>query len=156
MATPGVRLVLSSTGGGFLGGVNQGGAYVRIAPHEERTLSLTKLWHSIKAGQPVQAFRGNYIQQDVMQEVRRRLRKFAPVRVSVRNAQAFNFGPGGNFDINFVIRGPEIEKLSAYADDLIERSMKLGGIVDLDTHARARQAGAAGRRSTAPAPPTSA
>ena len=40
LATPGVRLVLSNAGGGFLGGVNQGGAYVRIAPHEERTLSL--------------------------------------------------------------------------------------------------------------------
>src|SRR4026207_545948 len=30
LETPGVRLVLSSSGGGFLGGVNQGGAYVRI------------------------------------------------------------------------------------------------------------------------------
>jgi HAE1 family hydrophobic/amphiphilic exporter-1 len=133
MATPGVRLVLSSVGGGFLGGVGQGGAYVRIAPHEERTLSLTKLWHSIKAGNPLLAFRGNYVQQDVMQELRRRLRKYAPVRVSVRNAQAFNFGPGGNFDINFVIRGPEIEKLSVYADDLIERSLKKGGFQDLET-----------------------
>jgi HAE1 family hydrophobic/amphiphilic exporter-1 len=44
LETPGVRLVLSSAGGGFLGGVNQGDAYVRIAPHEERTLSFSKLW----------------------------------------------------------------------------------------------------------------
>ncbi|HTG94478.1 MAG TPA: efflux RND transporter permease subunit, partial [Pyrinomonadaceae bacterium] len=29
LATPGVRMVLSSAGGGFLGGLNQGGAYVR-------------------------------------------------------------------------------------------------------------------------------
>ena len=28
----------STAGGGFLGGVNQGSVYVRIAPHEERTL----------------------------------------------------------------------------------------------------------------------
>jgi HAE1 family hydrophobic/amphiphilic exporter-1 len=34
LETPGVRLVLSSSGGSFLGGVNQGSAYVRIAPHE--------------------------------------------------------------------------------------------------------------------------
>jgi HAE1 family hydrophobic/amphiphilic exporter-1 len=133
MGTPGVRIVLSSTGGGFLGGVGQGGAYVRIAPHEERTLSFTKLWNSIKAGNPLRAFRGNYVQQDVMQEIRRRLRKYAPVRVSVRNAQSFNFGPGGNWDINFVIRGPEIEKLSVYASDLIERSIKQGGFQDLET-----------------------
>ena len=124
---------MATAGGGFLGGVGQGEAYVRIAPHEERTLSLTKLWHSIKAGNPFLAFRGNYVQQDVMQEIRRRLRKYAPVRVSVRNARAFNFGPGGNFDINFVIRGPEIEKLSLYANDLIERSMKQGGFLDLET-----------------------
>ena len=50
LATPGVRLVLAQAGGSFLGGVNQGQAYVRIAPHEERTLSLTKLWNSIRAG----------------------------------------------------------------------------------------------------------
>ena len=50
LATPGVRLVLSNAGGGFLGGVNQAGAYVRIAPHEERTLSLGRLWTETKEG----------------------------------------------------------------------------------------------------------
>src|SRR5688500_421488 len=43
LATPGVRLILADAGGGFLGGVNQGGVYVRIEPHEERTLSLGRL-----------------------------------------------------------------------------------------------------------------
>jgi HAE1 family hydrophobic/amphiphilic exporter-1 len=75
LSTPGVRSVLSSVGGNFLGGVNQGGAYVRIAPHEERTFSLTKLWRETKKGYPFDAFRGNYTQQDVMTEVRRRLQK---------------------------------------------------------------------------------
>ncbi|CAN5445415.1 efflux RND transporter permease subunit [soil metagenome] len=133
LGTPGVRLVLSNAGGGFIGGVNQGGAYVRIAPHEERTLSLTRLWNETKKGNPVNAFRGNYSQQDVMQEVRSRLRKFAPIRAGVRNAPSFNFGAGGRFDIDFVFRGPEIQALSAYADDLVKRSEKLGGIVDADT-----------------------
>jgi HAE1 family hydrophobic/amphiphilic exporter-1 len=136
LSTPGVRLVLASAGGGFLGGVNQGGAYIRIAPHEERTLSFTKLWNATKAGNPFNVFRGNYTQQDVMQEVRRRLRKYAPLRAGVRNAPSFNFGAGGRFDIDFVLRGPEIEQLSAYADELVARSEKLGGIVDLDTSLR--------------------
>src|SRR5438093_4293194 len=48
--TPGVRLIQSSSGGSFLGAVNQGSVYVRIAPHEERVFSLTKLWGSIRAG----------------------------------------------------------------------------------------------------------
>lgn len=133
MATHGVRLVLSSAGGSFIGGLNSGGAYVRIAPHEERTLSLTRIWTELKKGKPWQAFRGNYTQQDVMQEVRRRLQRFAPMRAGVRNAQSFNFGAGGRFDIDFVLRGPEIEKLSEYAEDLGKRAAKLGGIVDIDT-----------------------
>ena len=133
MATPGVRLVLSSAGGSFIGGLNSGGAYVRIAPHEERTLSLTRIWTELKKGKPWQAFRGNYTQQDVMQEVRRRLQKFAPMRGGVRNSNSFNFGAGGRFDIDFVLRGPEIEKLSEYAEELGKRASKLGGIVDIDT-----------------------
>jgi hydrophobic/amphiphilic exporter-1 (mainly G- bacteria), HAE1 family len=133
LETPGVRLVLSSSGGGFLGGVNQGGAYVRIAPHEERTLSLGKLWRETKKGNPLNAFRGNYTQQDVMQEVRRRLQKYAPMRIAVRNGQSFNFGTGGRQDIDFVIRGPEITALAQYADELVDRTEKIGGIVDADT-----------------------
>ncbi len=133
LAAPGVRLVLSNAGGSFLGGLNQGGAYVRIAPHEERTLSFGRLWTETLKGNPFKAFRGNYTQQDVMQEVRRRLQKFAPMRAGVRNSNSFNFGAGGRFDIDFVLRGPEIEKLSDYAEDLATRAGKLGGIIDIDT-----------------------
>ena len=133
LETPGVTLVLSSAGGGFLGGVNQGNAYVRIAPHEERTLSFTKFWRELKKGTPLNAFKGNYTQQDVMSEVRRRLQKYAPMRSGVRNGQSFNFGAGGRTDIDFVFRGPDLVALSNYADDLVERSKSLGGIVDADT-----------------------
>ena len=136
LETPGVRLVLSSAGGGFLGGLNQGDAYIRIAPHEERTLSLTKLWRATKAGNPFNVFKGNYTQQDVMAEVRRRLQKYAPMRISVRNGRSFNFGTGGRSDIDFVFRGPDILALNEYADELVERSTKLGGIVDADTSLR--------------------
>ncbi len=133
LETPGVTLVLSSAGGGFLGGVNQGDAYVRIAPHEERTLSFSKLWAETKKGNPLNAFKGNYTQQDVMQEVRRRLQKYSPMRSGVRNGRSFNFGAGGRTDIDFVFRGPDIVQLSKYADELVERSEKLGGIVNADT-----------------------
>src|SRR5256714_990920 len=126
-------MVLSSAGGSSIGGVNQGGAYVRIAPHEERTLSLSRLWRETLNGTPLNAFRGNYTQQDVMQEVRRRLRKFAPMRTSVSNEPSFNFGAGGRFDIDFVLRGPDLSTLSKYAEELRDRSQGLGGIVDADT-----------------------
>ncbi|MDQ3804754.1 MAG: efflux RND transporter permease subunit, partial [Acidobacteriota bacterium] len=133
LKVPGVRMVLASAGGGFLGGVNQGDAYVRIAPHEERTLSFSRVWRAALDGNPLNAFRGNYTQQDVMQEMRRRLRKYAPLRVGVRNAPSFNFGGGGRSDIDFNLRGPDLNQLVAYAEDLRERSEKIGGIVDSDT-----------------------
>jgi HAE1 family hydrophobic/amphiphilic exporter-1 len=132
LTTPGVRLVLANAGGGFLGGVNQASAYVRIAPHEERTFSLTKIWNSIRAGHPLAAFRGNYTQRDVMQEVRRRMTKYAPFRFSVRNAPSFNIG-GGQQDIDFAIRGPGLQELAKYADDLRKKTAEIGGIVDADT-----------------------
>jgi HAE1 family hydrophobic/amphiphilic exporter-1 len=133
LSTPGVRLVLSNAGGSFLGGVNQGGAYVRIAPHEERTFSLGRLWTETRKGNPLNAFRGNYSQQDVMLEVRRRLQKYAPMRVGVRNAPSFNFGAGGRTDIDFSLRGPDVVALAGYGDELMKRAQELGGIVDVDT-----------------------
>ena len=130
--TPGVRLILASTGGSFLGAVNSGSVYVRIAPHDERVFSFTKLWNSIKEGHPLAAFRGNYKQRDVMQEIRARMQKYAPFRFSVRNAQSFNIG-GGNFDIDFVFKGPDLKELAKYADAMRLKTKEIGGIVDADT-----------------------
>ncbi|HMH43881.1 MAG TPA: efflux RND transporter permease subunit, partial [Pyrinomonadaceae bacterium] len=132
MDTPGVRLILSSSGGSFLGAVNSATVYVRIAPHEERVFSLTKLWESVKAGHPLAAFRGNYNQRDVMQEIRTRMQKYTPMRFTVRNAPAFNIG-GGNFDIDFVFKGPELVQLAKYADAMRLKTKEIGGIVDADT-----------------------
>jgi hydrophobic/amphiphilic exporter-1 (mainly G- bacteria), HAE1 family len=128
---PGVRLVLASAGGGFLGGVNEGRAFVRLAPQEERVFSLGRLGRGLFAGDPGAAFRGNYSQRDVMQEVRKRLRKYRDVRTSVRNLVGFRIG-GGSSDIDFILRGPELEALSGYAEALRDRSEALG-LMDADT-----------------------
>ena len=69
-----------------------------------------RLWHGLLQGDPLQAWRGNYTQGDVMQEVRRRLRKYRDLRTSVRNIPSFNTG-GGSFEIDFVIRGPDLRGL---------------------------------------------
>ena len=53
---PGIQLVLTTAGSPFLGSVNLGNAYVRMAPHEGRTFSLTRLWHALLAGDPGEAF----------------------------------------------------------------------------------------------------
>jgi HAE1 family hydrophobic/amphiphilic exporter-1 len=131
-AARGVRLVLLQAGGSFLGRVNQGYGYVRIAPHEERTVNLARFWAGLRQGEPLAVFQGNYTQRDVIQEVRRRVRKFRDLRVQVRNIPGFNIG-GGSFEIDFVLRGPDLVALAAYGEQLRERSQQLGGIVDVDT-----------------------
>ncbi|HSF43974.1 MAG TPA: efflux RND transporter permease subunit, partial [Thermoanaerobaculia bacterium] len=131
-STPGVRTVLVNAGGGFLGGVNQGRVFVRIAPHDERKLSVSRFLKSLVRLDPAAAFRGNYSQRDVMTEVRKRLSKFRDLRPAVRNITSFNIG-GGNWDIDFSLRGPDLQALSAYANQLRDKSAELGGIVDADT-----------------------
>jgi HAE1 family hydrophobic/amphiphilic exporter-1 len=129
---PAVRTVLASTGGDFLGRVNSGNIYVRIAPHTERTVTLERLWNGLISGKPLAAFQNNYSQRDVMTQVRARLRKYRDFRFTVRNAPSFNIG-GGSFDIDFVLRGPELEALAEYGDKLRLKALELGGIVDADT-----------------------
>jgi HAE1 family hydrophobic/amphiphilic exporter-1 len=109
--------------------------YVRTAPHEGRTFGLGRLWRGIIHGDPMAAFRGNYAQRDVMQQVRQKLRKFRDFRILVRNIPGFNIG-GGSFDIDFVLRGPDLEQLAKYAEELRTRAIAIGGIADPDTTLR--------------------
>jgi HAE1 family hydrophobic/amphiphilic exporter-1 len=141
LSVSGVRIVQATAGGGFIGGTNQGEAYVRIAPHEERYFSVGRLWRETLAGHPLAAFRNNYTQRDVMQAIRAKMRKYDMLRVAVRNYASINLGPG-NFEIDFVIKGPELAKLSEYTEKLRERTIAdgapgvnglLAGIIDADT-----------------------
>jgi HAE1 family hydrophobic/amphiphilic exporter-1 len=134
-SVPGVRTTLLTTGGGFLGQVNTARGYVRIAPHEERTFSLSRLFRGILRGDPGEAWRGNYKQSDVMTAVNDRLKGLAPLRVQVRNFQTFNIG-GGSWDVDFVIQGPVLEELQAYAETIRQRAMEGGGFRGLDTTIR--------------------
>jgi HAE1 family hydrophobic/amphiphilic exporter-1 len=133
MSVPGVRLVLSGGGGG-LGAANGSRMYVRIAPHEERTLSVTRLFHAVLKGRPSLAFEGNYNQRDVMTAIRRRLAKYHDVRTQIRNYTALSLG-GAPVDIDFQIRGPELERLNEFANALREKTTngEIKGIVDADT-----------------------
>jgi HAE1 family hydrophobic/amphiphilic exporter-1 len=123
--------VLTTIAGGPFNTTNEAQAYIRIAPHEERIFSLTRLVKGIATLHPLEAFQGNYSQADVMQQVRGRMRKFPDLRIGVRNLQTFNIG-GGNRDIDFAIRGPELDRLAEFAETLREQS-ESRGIVSADT-----------------------
>jgi len=128
---PGVQLVLTTAGGGFIGGVTQGRTYVRLAPHEERVFSLGLLARNTLAGKPLAAFRQRTSQREIMQEVRKRLKRFRDLRISVRNITGFNIG-GGSSEIDFVLRGPDLNALYSYAEGLRTKADALG-IMDADT-----------------------
>ncbi|MSU20002.1 MAG: efflux RND transporter permease subunit [Pedosphaera sp.] len=126
---PPIRTVLSSAGGtGFIGSVNYGRIYVRLAPHKERLFS----WGRLFSSHPLKAFQGNYTQRDIQQEVRRRLKKFTDLRTSIRAGQSsINLG-GGNYEIDFAILGPDLQSLASYAEALRLKAKELG-VLDADT-----------------------
>jgi HAE1 family hydrophobic/amphiphilic exporter-1 len=132
-ASRGVVTVLTSAGGGFLGGVSQGESFVRIVPHEERVFGFGRIGHELQNLTPWRAFYGNYSQRDVMQEIRGRLRKFPHLRSSVRNITSFNIG-GGRTEIVIALRGPDIVTLVQSLEKLREmtRSGEIPGVVDAD------------------------
>lgn len=132
---PGVRDVLLTTGGGFLGQVNSGNLYVRIAPHEERVFSISRLLYETATLTPWRAFMGNYSQSEVMTEIDKRLKRFRELRVQVRNYPSFNIG-SGPFEIDFVIRGPELERLYHFGETLRHKALAVGGFRGLDTSLR--------------------
>jgi len=133
--TKGVALTMASAGGSFLNKVNQGYMYVRTVSHDERTLTLARVWRGLVHGRPLEAFRGNYSQREVMVALRQRFRKFTDLRTQVRNIAGFNIG-GGTFDVDLALRGPELEKLAEYGETLKQKARELGGIVDVDTTLR--------------------
>ena len=78
-------------------------------------------------------------QQEIMQMAREALRRFPDLRVS---AQQISLISGGGFKqtpFNLVIRGPELDRLEQYAQDVIARLEKIPGFVDLDTSLAARR-----------------
>jgi HAE1 family hydrophobic/amphiphilic exporter-1 len=125
METPGVRTVLTTSGGGFLGSVNNGRMHVGLVPHEERTFSLLRLAKETLRLRPWQAFRDNYSQPEIMRAVRGKLRRYRDLEITIRNYSSFTLG-GGPSDIDFAIRGPELPKLYEYAESLRRRSDELG------------------------------
>ncbi len=130
-SVPGVQMVLATAGGGFIGGVNEGRVYVRLTPHKDRVFSIGLLARNTLSGRPLDTFRHTASQREIMQEVRKRVKKFRDLRISVRNLAGFNIG-GSSADIDFVLRGPDLFTLSSSAESLRARADSLG-ITDADT-----------------------
>jgi HAE1 family hydrophobic/amphiphilic exporter-1 len=134
-AMPGVRHVVTLAGTGYLQAVNSSRVYVRLEDIERRVFSPSRLLECALRGKPGDAFRGIYSQRDVMLAVRERMKAYPDLRVRVGNIQTLNQG-SAPYDIDFVIRGPDLVALNDYSERLREAALHTPGLVDVDTTLR--------------------
>ncbi|MBI4737141.1 MAG: efflux RND transporter permease subunit [candidate division NC10 bacterium] len=78
-------------------------------------------------------------QQQIMQRARGALRTFPDLRVSVQQISLISGGGFKQTPFNLVIRGPELDRLEAYAQTVMARLRAIPGFVDLDTSLAARR-----------------
>jgi HAE1 family hydrophobic/amphiphilic exporter-1 len=114
---PGVTDTLVTIGSGQQQIVNLASIYVKMAPIEERNVS----------------------QQDLMTRARteivgKYLKEFPDqLRTSINPVAAISGGGQRNADINFVVSGPDLDKLTKYSGDLIGKLKTLPDVVDVDS-----------------------
>src|SRR5687768_15775005 len=114
---PGVTDTLTTIGGGQQELVNNASIYVKLTPIEDRPIS----------------------QQDLMVRARSEvLPKFLQqypdqLRTSVQQVAAISGGGFRNADIQYVIGGPDLQKLTQYSEALLERMKTIPDVVDADS-----------------------
>jgi len=114
---PGVTDTLTTIGGGLQEQVNVATIYVKMTPIEERDIS----------------------QQDLMVRTRTEiLGKFqkqypGQLRTSVQQVAAISGGGFRNADIQYVLRGPDLDKLKQYSDAMLEKMKTIPDVVDADS-----------------------
>jgi len=114
---PGVTDTLTTIGGGQQELVNNASIYVKLKPIEERPIS----------------------QQDLMVRARSEvLPKFLQqypnqLRTSVQQVAAISGGGFRNADIQYVIGGPDLQKLTQYSEALLAKMKTIPDVVDADS-----------------------
>ena len=125
----GATHLLTTVGSGGMGRVNTAVVYVRLVDIQQRSFSLGRLWRETLAGHPLAAFQGNYTQRQKMQQIRKQIRQFRDLDVSVRNLTALS--QGAPVDIDFCVMGPDMEQLAEFTDKLRRKMQDIPGIVDV-------------------------
>src|SRR5689334_19026309 len=114
---PGVTDTLTTIGGGQQEQVNVASIYVKLTPIEERKVSQNDLM--VRARTEVL---GKYQQQYPGQ-----------LRTSVQQVAAISGGGFRNADIQYVIGGPDLKKLTEYSDKLLAKMKTIPDVVDADS-----------------------
>ncbi|MFN7930574.1 MAG: efflux RND transporter permease subunit [Blastocatellia bacterium] len=109
---PGVTDTLTTIGGRQQQAVNSGTIYVKLTPLDERDLS----------------------QDELMNRARAILRNYPKeLRTSVQPVAAISGGGQRNANLQFVVAGPNLQKLTQYSDQLLQKMKAIPDVVDPDT-----------------------
>ncbi len=108
---PAVDSLLASIGEGEGSNVNDGLIYVRLFPESKRKINQFK----------------------VMALARKALGKYEGLRIAVTPIAGLSGGGFKASDFNYVISGPDLDRLRDYSAAIVDRLKKSEGIVDVDT-----------------------
>src|SRR5262245_25328521 len=72
-------------------------------------------------------------QFDMMQDSRQRLRAYPELRASVQQVSLVSGGGFRQTPFNLILRGPDLDRLTGYAQTLVQRLASIPGFVDVDT-----------------------
>ncbi len=109
---PGVLETLTTIGGGQQQQVNSASVYVKLTPIEQRHVS----------------------QQELMTRARALLKQYPQeLRTSVQDVAAVSGGGQRNADIQYVVSGPDLQKLTEYSAVLLEKMKSIPDVVDADS-----------------------
>ena len=114
---PGVTDTLTTLGGGQQEQVNLASIYVKLNPIKERDISQEKLM--VRARNEILT---KYQQQYPGQ-----------LRTSVQQVAAISGGGFRNADLQYVIGGPDLKKLTEYSDKLLAKMKTIPDVVDADS-----------------------
>ena len=114
---PGVTDTLTTIGGGQQELVNVATIYVKLKPIEERSVTQDQLMVRTRS-----EVLGKYLKEFPGQ-----------LRTSVQPVAAISGGGFRNADIQYVINGPDLDKLTKYSDEMLAKMKTIPDVVDADS-----------------------
>ncbi len=114
---PGVTDVLTTVGGGQQEQVNVASIYVKLLPIEERDVTQNELMVRTRS-----------------EIIARHLKEYPDqLRTSVQQVATISGGGFRNADIQYVIGGPDLDKLTKYSEELLAKMKTIPDVVDVDS-----------------------
>ena len=117
----GVTTVLTTIGQTAQAGVTSGSIYVGITDIDQRGKKFPLF------GAP------KFSQMDVMGEARKVMADYPDLRVSVQPISMISGGGFRQTDLNFNVRGPDLDRLNEYTAKMVEKMRATPGLTDVDT-----------------------